>query len=465
MYSIIDRMRHVIVAAALSVLVCACQDDIPSDSSESMPGSGNALRFTVDGGAASRMENSGVSSTFSEDDAVGCVIAFRNADGKFDYQATTSWRYRRGVLVLDRIYTLSGDMCDSHDAGNSSDLICRHPGYRTDDGYVMLNTPDKEYCFFFYYPFITGEEIDATFDELIKSGGSAYQFKIPFSGFELESDPKKWSYQNKKNLMLAGLPGAETKYVTDGNYWNNNLEQHPHFEWTKYPCFASIAQGSKEQLNNSNFMWVRYVTDRKDPSKPITKEDETTHYTVGLSFRKKFAAIDLIIDDPGIETTEGSLYYRNTPEDANYYYSGSYQNYFFIGKRIDLSTGTFTEYPQIRQQGQARNFCKEPEYAALYASCLCDSYEDNQKNAHYNRIRPGRLDNGAYRMILPPQNKFMCELHFRKNGVEHVIDLYSKLPSLLENTLYTIRLADTDQWEITIRDWHEGDKMLIEEDK
>lgn len=492
MYSIIDRFHKVILFAIISLSVVSCSDDgrfvEPEPQRTDMQ-----LRFGVKGGsdAATRVTNHGLSSEFEEGDVVGCVIAFRDAaTGKYVYQATTKWHYHInetgdiGVLVLDSIYANDGNQCGSH-AATDDDLIYRHPGYAEDEGYVMLNpsavdaADNAEYCFFFYYPFINSTDVDAAFEEITTSKDPC-KLKIPFSGYALElpdSPDSYWYEKNKKDLTVVGFPDLDTKFFTNGtqfgdNPWDKKDESHPHFCWTAFPCFASIAQGSKEQLNNSNFMWVRYVTDQKEAGKPITKEDETTHYTVGLEFRKKMAAIDLVIEDPKISTVDGDLYYRNIPEPKSVNWSDDAnvsESFFIIGKRIDLSTGQFTDYPAYRAEWKYRDQDKfhEAEYAAARASHVCDAYEyknGNTKSASYNRIHPCPLGEGVYRMILPPQTSFKCELHFfTKEGKGYTIDLYSKIPVLKENTLYTIRLRSTDEWDVIIRDWEKGSGMLIEE--
>lgn len=493
MCSIIDRFYKAILFAIISLSVASCSKDDERFTEPEPQRTDMQLRFGVKGGsdAVTRVTNHGLSSEFEEGDVIGCVIAFHDAaTGKYDYQATTKWHYHInetggiGVLVLDSVYADDETKCGSHTA-TVKDLIYPHPDYPVNDGYVKLNPSavgkpdDAEYCFFFYYPFINSTDVDAAFDEITASKDPC-KLKIPFSGYALELPPNydnTWYETNKKNLTVVGFPDSETKYFTNGktfgdNEWDRQPEQHPHFCWTAFPCFASIAQGSKEQLNNSNFMWVRYIVDQKDGSKPITAKDETTHYTVGLEFRKKMAAIDLVIEDKEISTADGDLYYKNIPEGktANHWSNDANvsESFFIIGKRIDLSTGLFTDYPAHRAEWKYRDQDKfhEAEYAAARASHVCDAYEyknGNKKSVSYNRVHPCPLGEGVFRMVLPPQTSFKCELHFEKGSKEYTIDLYSKIPVLKENTLYTIRLRSTDEWEVIIRDWEKGSGMLIEE--
>lgn len=475
MCSVIERLKLILPVLLLAVSLSACKDDISDLAMEQKEDKAGLLRFGVKG--STRTIDSGVKSEFENGDRIGCVIAFRNAVGDYEYQATTCWTYNsaNGMLVLERVYSTTNGMCEWHDANRATDLICRHPDYDTDKGFVQLNTAGKQYCFFFYYPFISGADTDAAFNELAgKDGVSAYDLKIPFSGFALDLHPNwdtYWYNQNKSSFVVTGLPDFETRTCTDGSKiqtgeYNWADEKHNHYNWKSFPCFASIAQGSRPQQSNSNFMWVSYVMDQKDPSKPVTPEDVSTHYTVGLQFRKKMAAIDLVIDDPAILTT-GGLYYRNIPEEKNVSYGDAntkYDNYFMIGRQFDLSTGKFSDYPQYRAEWQCANAgIKQQEYAAVFASYVSDAYEDNGKNAQYNRVRPCPLGGGVFRVILPPQESFKCELHFSKNGKDYAINLYSRIPMLKENTLYTIRLMDAGDWSIVIRDWTEGENMLIEE--
>lgn len=419
----------------------------------------SSLRFGVGSSAtSSRTVGSGLSSNFEDGDKIGCIIAYRESGG-YKFAATTRWTYNadNSILILREIHNPQNDSFS--DVSTTASVIHRHPDYDSETGYVELAESGKEYCFFFFYPCIDNSDVDEAFKDLVNNHKDPYKISIPFSGFALELNPNwdsYWTAETRKLVSVVGLADKEGKM----DYSDN----HPHFCWTAYPCYASIAQGSAKQLDNSNFMYARYVMDQRNPSKPVTPEDESTHYTVDLQFRKKMAAIDLVIEDSEIDRTDGSIYYRNIPEENEVdYYNGTYSNFFIIGKRINLSTGEFSDYPDYRQEWQLKNAgFQEYEYAAAIASHVSDAYEDNGKNAKYNRVRPCPMGNGVYRMLLPPQTSFKCRLCFRKNGEEHFIDLYEKIPVLKENTLYTIRLRKGG-WDIRIRDWEKGSGMLLEE--
>jgi len=454
----------------LILLLASCTADEPQVPDAQAPR--QSLRFGVPTltGSVSRVTNDGVSATFDDNDNVGCVIAFRNSDGSYGFQATTRWHYCAStrMLVLDAIYdTDASKNCTSH-TPTADDVICRLPDTKENDGYVQLNSDGREYCFFFYYPFISSGLLMDDFLTYINQK-DPYKLKAPFSGYRMvqNNNWNQWSTDEKKEMTVTGMPDATTDYFYDTEYTDATYRVHPHFDWKQFPCFASIAQGSVDQLNNSNFMWVSYVMDQKDTSRPVTKEDEDTHHTVNLQFRKKMAAIDLIIDNAELSTADGDIYYRNIPEEANNYNNnGTYSNYILVGRKLDLSTGLFSDYRQLFQDwqmGQA-GYNNSTEYPCVKASHLCDSYEDNNYRGGYNKIRPCPLGGGVYRIILPPQSEFRCELHLKKNGVEHAINLYEKLPQLNENTLYTIRLIDTNQWTVVINDWADGDRLLIQED-
>lgn len=471
MCSIIDKLIKAILLVVLFAPVVACSDD-EAVVEPNVPQPETGLRFGIKQQLSSRVVNTGLSTEFADGDSIGCVIAFREKSGSFTYQCTTSWLYckQTGMLVLDHYYHNENNSCCWHDPKPTATdgIIRRHPNYPKEDGYVELNTSNKEYCFFFFYPFIDSEDIEESYKDVRTEG--AYSIKIPFCAFELELNPDwdTWHQsQNRRKLIVTGMPDAEH---TEGYKKGASGFEHPHFKWTEYPCFASVAQGSSAQLDNSNFMWTRYIIDQKDGESPITKENDKTHYTVELEFRKKMAAIDLVIDEPVIEAAikkdVSTLYYRNIPEEGEYLYNGTYQNYFIIGKRIDLSTGVLTDYPHYYRNYNYPAGVNETEYQSMFASHVSDVYEDRNNKATYNRVRPCPMGNGVYRVILPPQESFKCELHFPdKNGNDQTINLYPKIPVLKENTLYTIRLQSVDEWEIIINDWQKGQGMLIEEDK
>lgn len=467
MCSISNHFR--IAGLLLLLLLASCTAEEPQPSPAQVRQ--QSLRFGVParGGDLSRVTDSGVSSSFTDGDKVGCVIAFRNSDGGYDFQATTRWHYCAAtrMLVLDAIYEAVGTDCSNH-APAADDLICRLPDTKADDGYVQLNTDGKEYCFFFYYPFIDSDLLNRDFISYVQQK-DPYKLLAPFSGFRMQQNPN-WSEHStdeKKQMSVIGMPYKTTDYFNDTNYSDATYRVHPHFDWTQFPCFVSIAQGSVDQLNNGNFMWVRYVMDQKDSSRPVTKEDPETHYTVSLQFRKKMAAIDLVIDNPEISTAEGDIYYRNIPEEANQINNQKpYSNYILVGRKLNLSTGQFSDYPQIFLEWQlSQSSYIKTEWPCIRASHLCDAYEDNNDyRGGFNKIRPCPLGSGIFRVILPPQSDFRCELHVKRNGTDCAINIYDKLSRLRENTLYTIRLRSIDDWDILINDWEDGDSILIEED-
>lgn len=480
MCSIIDRLIKVILLIVLFAPVVACSDE-EAVVEPNVPQQETGLRFGIKQQPGSRVVNDGLSAEFADGDSIGCVIAFRNDKGGYDYQCTTSWKYNKNnkMLVLDHYYHENGehkcwysDAVAPADPDKSDDVIFRHPNYAKEDGYVQLNKDGKEYCFFFYYPFINGTDVDDAFRHMSEQK-DVYTVKVPVSGFALDMNPNwdSWNTaKNKGSITLIGFPDDDFRMCK-----SDKGTEHPHFKWTSYPCYASIAQGSELQLDNSNVMWTRYVVDQKDGKSPITKEDDKTHYTVNLEFRKKMAAIDLVIDDQAIkDKIDGDiskLYYRNIPEDGNFMNNGKYSNYIIMGKRLDLSTGELSDYPYEYLQWRVEQLEREGslhkcELPGVLASHLCDSYEDNEKHGGYNKIRPCLMDNSVYRVILPPQESFKCELHFPDGkGNNKTINLYPKIPVLKENTLYTIRLQSVDEWEIIINDWQKGQGMLIEEDK
>lgn len=472
MCSIIDKLIKEILLVVLFAPVVACSDE-EAVVEPNMPQQETGLRFGIKRQPGSRVVNSGLSAEFADGDSIGCVIAFREKSGAFIYQCTTSWLYceQTGMLVLDHYYHNEGKNCNWHDPAPTitDGIIHRHPNYDRKEGYVELLTSDAEYCFFFFYPFIDSEDIEESYKDVRTDG--AYSIKIPFCAFELELNPDwdEWhKNQNRRKLIVTGMPDAEH---TEGYKKGKSEFEHPHFKWTEYPCFASVAQGSSAQLDNSNFMWTRYIVDQNDGESPITKENDKTHYTVKLEFRKKMAAIDLVIDNSDmikiIKDNPSCLYYRNIPEEGNYKDNGTYENYFIIGKRIDLSTGVLSDYPHWYRSDWGQPSSVNPvEYQSMYTSHVSDIYEDRNNGATYNRVRPCPMGNGVYRVILPPQESFKCELHFPdKNGNDRTINLYQKIPVLKENTLYTIRLQSVNEWEIIINDWQKGQGMLIEEDK
>lgn len=239
----------VLVAAAcmlLMVQACVYDDDYDVEGSEM-----EALQFRVLA-SDTRLTYDGLSTSFDNEDVVGCVIASNN-DGSYTFQTNTKWKYEDGVLMLDA--DAAGHIQkwnDDSDPEKTAEM--------QNKGYVQL-LGDYNYAFFFYYPYV--ETLDNT-------------------------------YPNSDNNPLAAQ-------LTQDN-------------WTSYPMFVNTdlsGENSELLLEHSDHLWVGYTEGVKGEG-DITKDN--ANYPVNLTFEKKTATIDIHCDvAEGYSITDVSV---DSPEDG-----------------------------------------------------------------------------------------------------------------------------------------------------
>lgn len=216
------------VCVMLSSVSCIFDDDYDTDDFET-----EALQFRVLA-PDTKLTYNDLSTSFENDDVVGCVIASNNG-GSYTFQTNTKWKYEDGVLMLDA--DAAGHIQkwkDPEDPDKTQQM--------SDEGYVQL-LGDYNYAFFFYYPYV--ENLDNT-------------------------------YPNSYNNPLAAQ-------LTQNN-------------WTSYPMFVHTdydASGSNTNtlLNRTDHLWVGYTADNGNP---INKENAT--HPVNLTFEKKTATIEIHCD-------------------------------------------------------------------------------------------------------------------------------------------------------------------------
>ena len=222
------------VCVMLSAASCVYDDDYDTEDFEK-----EALQFRVLA-PDTKLTYNDLSTSFENDDVVGCVIASNNG-GSYMFQTNTKWKYKDGVLMLDA--DAAGHIQkwkDDSDPEKTAEM--------QNKGYVQL-LGNYTYAFFFYYPYV--ETLDET-------------------------------YPNKRN----------TTYLAD-KLINGN--------WTSYPMFVNTdytdttpddgKDQTKLKLNHSDHLWVGYT---EDGGKDITKDNAT--HPVDLTFEKKTATIEIHCD-------------------------------------------------------------------------------------------------------------------------------------------------------------------------
>lgn len=239
-------------------------------------------------------------------------------------------------------------------------VIRRHStAEKAEDGYVELLDGDMSYQFFFYYPYLDDSVLDS-------------------------------SYPNAGGQHLVQTPVA-------GN-------------WKSLPMFVNVDQSGKRQINNSDFLWVGYVSDMKTAS-DIRKSNAT--YPVSLEFSKKTATVDVVSD---AEISNVRMRGRSSSDVVS------------RGCMIDLSTGLMTPY----------------------VSSGSIQYDNRHVNSSHAGIQPYNIESGC-RFILPAQDGFCASLSFTINDVSYDADL-SRLSTLEEGKRYLIYIM-SDDGSIIINDW------------
>ena len=191
--------------------------------------------------------------------------------------------------------------------------------------------------------------------------------------------------------------------------------------WTAYPSFVNHTQTSKAQINNSDFLWVS--------REGITS---TSSQRVNLIFEKKMATIEV---DSDIQLND-------------IYFAANKANALLRGNIINLATGTLTAYddpnPNYEPSVQKKNkYFKTDEH-------IIPCYRNQNIDEGINN----------YRIVLPYQTTFACNLCFTLEGKPYTIDLSTNIPSLEEGHLYTIHINQAGETTFDIVDW-ENDRFEI----
>lgn len=199
---------------------------------------------------------------------------------------------------------------------------------------------------------------------------------------------------------------------TQGEYANNTLS--PTY-WNGYYASIETNQNTKENLNKSDFLWIKYDEGVKASDQP--------QKTVSLVFKKKFATIEV-----DAETPLTNVSFINT-------------NGTLITKKADLKTGNVSGFNDWRDE-QAK-------------------YKQD--------ITPYKFDTDgkSYRLSIPPQDisglhlKFTFSPYGESQNVD--IDLSEKLQKVEEGKIYYIKINKAGDPSIIILDWEYGKYSILEE--
>ncbi len=421
------------ICAGLCLITLSCGDEPASEA----PSSGGELRFTVSS-PRSRLAYEGLYSTLFEDnDTIGCVIAQKNADGSYSYKGNSCWHYKSGVLVLDRIEirktfpnqwpSEKNVMCPYTDADNT--LISRTTE-QAEDGYLTLKDSSINYAFFFYYPYVNYyaiyENISNAIDTYEAYNSTPFYHLLEYPNWATNEDlstTNQWG--GKDELNKYKIKDYYLRYYFCGDLaentvieasWSANVSK---YGWTEWPCFVNRVQTNKRQIENSDFLWIAYTSDKKGKG---DINATTATYEVDLEFKKKTAVIEVDCDAPLSEVT----------------FQGSD---VLTGTHINLQTGTRSTYTNSNES-------------------------DKQKNRSTSgKFFPYRLSDSRYRLILPPQETFDCDLNFTLGGKAYTVALEENLTKLEEGKIYIIHINKAGGCTLKINDWSTGSLGVLEEVK
>ena len=419
--------RFRLCLCALVLALAGCNDhelpDVPSPNTEPA-----GLRFAVTPmGATTRVSYDGVESMFEDNDNVGCIITVNG-----QYAANSKWHYcaSTGMLIFDGIWVNNNNTFSFANHDNNDLLARASTSYEAGtDGFLTLKQ-NGTYNFYFYYPYLTGEMIRADVTTVLNAykadNSLVFYQELQLPNIATNSNLSfKNQYGNNVPLdtsniidfIIASYPTGEVRESAGAADWQNPAS----YAWTAYPCFVNHTQTSKAQINNSDFLWVS----REDIASASSQR-------VNLQFKKKMATIEV---DSDIQLND-------------IYFAANKANTLLRGNIINLATGTLTAYddpdPNYEPSVQKKNkYFKTDEHIIP-----CYRNQNIDEGINY------------YRIVLPYQPTFACNLCFTLEGKSYTIDLSTNIPSLEEGHLYTIHINQAGETTFDIVDW-ENDKFEI----
>lgn len=428
------KRNYILWSAAWLMLffLGACSDELapaPQTGPESA-----SLCFAVKG-SQTRLGYDYETTTFDNNETVGCVIAEVNSDGAYTYLRNSAWTYRAsdGMLIF-QYYWENGKKITSGEVDTNGIIMYerdRAGSTETDQSYLyspyLVASSDKKLIFCFYYPYIDGELQTAEYDGIINYTSLEY----PNCATSVTTLPpgtnKDYNYYTIWSQITLTGEVVETSVPAVYNAFAK-------YGWREYPCFVNHTQGAvtgstynDPRLHKSDFLWVA--------SPEISA---TTQHTVNLTFLKKTATI---------------LVYSEVPLN-DIYFTPSGEQTLLRGKQIDLLTGKLSDYTyNAAGSVQEKNmyFNSDEHIVPCYRGV--DSEDGSTEQLHF------------YRLVLPAQADCRFKMHIEadfngdgNNQVAKEINLSDddKLTELKEGYMYSIRISKSGKTVIRINDWKDG---------
>ncbi len=417
----------------------ACSDEL-APASQTEPENAS-LCFAVKG-SQTRLGYDYETTTFDNDETVGCVIAEVDEDNNYTYLRNSAWTYRAddGMLIF-QYYWENGNQIKSGDAVSDGIIMYERDlngSTETDMSYLyspyLANNQGKKLKFCFYYPYIDGELQVAEYDGIITNKKNYTSLEYPncaTSETKLPSETKKdyYYYTTWSQITLTGEVVASSTSAAHNAFAK--------YGWHEYPCFVNHTQGAVNgnindpRLHKSDFLWVA--------SPEISA---STQHTVNLTFLKKTATI-LVYS----EVKLNDIYF--TPND---------EQTLLRGKQIDLLTGNLSDYTyNAGGSVQQKNMYFNPDEHIVPCYRVKDTEVGGTEQLHF------------YRLVLPAQAdcRFKMHIDFTDNNTQVVRDINlsddDKLTELKEGYMYSIRISKSGKTVIRINDWKDGGWAELEE--
>lgn len=368
------------------------------------------IRFQIQG-IDTRITYDNETSRFEENEVIGCVIATRDDNGNYQYLSNSQWHYASGVLVLDN---------DGY-SGN----ILKQKTDGSEDGFLTI-TGNDVYHFFFYYPYVTLDLVKNDITSAIQQYNAnnsidlykylTYPHCATNTGLTVQINE-----YNSINLPPNGdqsdwqfIKYYQT-FTTCGEVANSSNSDNLEYTWTTFPCFVNYYQGTSKAANHSDFLWCRYTGG-------INKNSNNA---INLEFLKKTATIEVISD---IGLTE--IYFQCPKEQT-----------LLRGKQINLQTGELSDYTYNA------NGSTQEKQMYMSTSNIIHPLQTSDTES-------GRHD---YRLMLPAQSGFQCDMHFKLQGndVLYNISLDDNINELKPGGRYIIHINPKGESTLEIVDWED----------
>ncbi|MDE6270321.1 MAG: hypothetical protein K2M12_05635 [Muribaculaceae bacterium] len=393
---------------------------------------------------------SGVTSTFA-DTRVGCIIAYVNADGSYEYLANTAWvrMWDAEVLSLQE----RGYDADNNVIANmrTDDRIFTRYSYDR----FRLRT-DRNFAFFFYYPYndpthFKDEAKQYLSGNVMNSALIKRQHRLENHGgsYLLNEVSEEGMAKETFNSYILGAFVGQTDWTGYEGYRSASWRNYPVVPMKDFRTLEgtqNTAQPYKDiyQLIRSDFMFARVASWH---NKPLNGRD--TQGDIRVTLRKQLATIDLCFDQQPTDV-------RLVPRQVNGANMSRYAEFNFTTGRF-RSTPAYTDYAGLKWEGWIAD-CLDYDAGGIHPRYLGTTVESTPT---------GDKQFWVYRLIMTPQKEFAADVEMTIGGQTYTLQNLQNnahFSSIERGTYYKIRFredATTSNWYTDIGDWTEEVRITL----